>query len=130
MFGLPGETKETIQNTINFAIELDPDMAFFFILTPFPGSAIYNEYKDRLFKVSENWSDFKYVLTDGTIALDSKDFTKDELKGYLIEANRRFFMRAKFLIKQFLKIRSFEELRANLTGAIALFKQMLFIKNK
>lgn len=130
MFGLPGETKETIENTIDFAVELDPDMAFFFILTPFPGSAIYGEYKDKLFNVSENWSDFKYVLTDGTIALESREFTKEELKSYLVEANRRFFMRPKFLAKQLIRIRSFDELKANLTGAITLFKQMRFISPK
>lgn len=128
MFGLPGETHETIENTIRFAIELDPDMAFFFILTPLPGSEIYNTYKGILFDVSSNWEDYKYVLTDGTIALDSREFTKEELKNYLVEANRRFYGRPRYILRQILYIRSKKELISNISGAFTLLKQSLLIK--
>ena len=41
MFGSPGETKETVEETIRFAIKLDPDYAQFSMCTPLPGSALY-----------------------------------------------------------------------------------------
>ena len=42
-FGLPGETKETIKNTIDYALALDPHSVQFSIITPFPGTALFEE---------------------------------------------------------------------------------------
>lgn len=46
MFGLPGETWDTVRKTINFALELDPDSIQFSICTPFPGTE-YFEWADK-----------------------------------------------------------------------------------
>lgn len=56
--GLPGETKETISQTIRKAIELDPFSVQFSIATPFPGTRYYNDLKHRNQIVSNNWEDF------------------------------------------------------------------------
>lgn len=40
-FGLLGETKATIKNTINYALKLDPHSVQFSIVTPFPGTALF-----------------------------------------------------------------------------------------
>ena len=45
MFGLLGETRETIEQTIRFAIELDPDVSKFHIVKPYPGSEFHQELK-------------------------------------------------------------------------------------
>ena len=37
MFGIPGETFEEGLQTIDFAVKLNPDMANFHAITPFPG---------------------------------------------------------------------------------------------
>lgn len=41
VIGLPGETPETIESTIRFAIELSPETAKFNRFTPYPGSELY-----------------------------------------------------------------------------------------
>jgi len=46
MFGLPGETYETMQRTLELAYELDPDSAQFTVATPFPGSRLHKELKE------------------------------------------------------------------------------------
>ena len=38
MLGNPGETTETMDQTIAYAMELDPDLALFNITTPYPGT--------------------------------------------------------------------------------------------
>ena len=58
MFGLPGETKDTIQRTIDFAQELDPDSLQFSITTPFPGSKFFEMLDKRGFIVNKNWQDY------------------------------------------------------------------------
>lgn len=47
VLGLPGENKYTIQRTIQFANTLKLDFAAFNIATPFPGSALYEKYKNK-----------------------------------------------------------------------------------
>lgn len=42
-FGLPGETKKTIKDTIFLACKLDPHSVQFSMVTPFPGTDLYNE---------------------------------------------------------------------------------------
>ena len=46
--GMPGETREQILKTIQFAKELDPDMAKFNVAIPFPGSELWERYKHRV----------------------------------------------------------------------------------
>ena len=41
LFGMPGETRGSIERTINFAIELNPHIALFNVLVPFPGTEVY-----------------------------------------------------------------------------------------
>jgi len=43
MLGLPGDTEETMRQTIEFAAELDLDDAMFSLTTPFPGTRLWAE---------------------------------------------------------------------------------------
>jgi radical SAM superfamily enzyme YgiQ (UPF0313 family) len=43
MLGLPGDTEETMQQTIDLAVELDLDEAMFSLTTPFPGTRLWDE---------------------------------------------------------------------------------------
>lgn len=52
------ETVERIHETIRFAKRLDTNVAQFSILTPYPGTAIYEQVKDRIFKWRSPWSFF------------------------------------------------------------------------
>ncbi|MDP8221751.1 MAG: radical SAM protein [Candidatus Lernaella stagnicola] len=48
MIGLPGETEQSIRQTIDLAISLDTDFAKFNRAIPYPGSCFYTEMHDRL----------------------------------------------------------------------------------
>ena len=47
MIGFPSETEETFKDTMDFIPKLKPDSIVFSIFTPYPGSDIYNECKDK-----------------------------------------------------------------------------------
>ncbi len=47
MLGLPGETEETARRTIDMACSLELTEAMFSLTTPFPGTAMWNDIKDR-----------------------------------------------------------------------------------
>ena len=59
MFGIPGETFEEGLQTIAFAVKLNPDMANFHAITPFPGTYLYDNM-DRFGTVSNELSDYTY----------------------------------------------------------------------
>jgi anaerobic magnesium-protoporphyrin IX monomethyl ester cyclase len=52
------ETAEMIHETIRFAKRLNTNVAQFSILTPYPGTAIYEQVKERIFKWRSPWSFF------------------------------------------------------------------------
>jgi anaerobic magnesium-protoporphyrin IX monomethyl ester cyclase len=52
------ETAGMIHETIRFAKRLNTNVAQFSILTPYPGTAIYEQVKDRIFRWRAPWSFF------------------------------------------------------------------------
>lgn len=57
-FGLPGETPETIMETVEEAIKAAPESAQFSICTPFPGTKFYEDCAAKGWLVSDDWSRF------------------------------------------------------------------------
>ena len=57
-FGLTGETKESMNQTLDFAKGLDVDSVQFSLTTPFPGTRYFNQLKKENRLVSQNWKDF------------------------------------------------------------------------
>ena len=54
MLGVPGETKETLNETLNFIKKLPLDEINVNFYTPFPGSNLYHEVVDEGFKIDFN----------------------------------------------------------------------------
>jgi radical SAM superfamily enzyme YgiQ (UPF0313 family) len=56
--GLPGENKETIEETLRFIDEVRPDSVQCSIATPFPGTEYYEYLKKRSLLASLCWGDY------------------------------------------------------------------------
>ncbi|MCK4809498.1 MAG: radical SAM protein [Candidatus Omnitrophica bacterium] len=56
LFGLEGETKETIRRTIDYSLKLAPDSVQYSILTPFPGTEIFEKLDKEGRITTKNWS--------------------------------------------------------------------------
>ena len=112
MLGLPGETPEKARNTINFAIELNPDYAQFSITTPYPGTELYKTV-DKWGTLNENFDDF-HNWSPVFIPKGYKNM--EELQAMQKEAFRRFYLRPKYIIHRLAKIRSVDDIKRNLKG--------------
>src|SRR5678815_3035382 len=55
MLGGPGETKQTLQETIDFAVRLDPDNAQFAAAVPYPGTEMYEESLRKGYLRATSW---------------------------------------------------------------------------
>ena len=87
ILGFPGETKAELEATIDFASELELDFAEFFIASAFPGSALYEQAKDKGLLMMEKWSDISY----GKPNIKNPDLSPGDVKAYLIKAYRHFY---------------------------------------
>lgn len=96
-FGLPGETKKTIRESINFLLKLDPDSMQISLTTPLPGTLLYEEAKERGWLLTEEWSNYDgscsaVMRTDN---LSKKELEKayrlalEQWKWYQFEKNIR-----------------------------------------
>ncbi|MCW8932309.1 MAG: radical SAM protein [Gammaproteobacteria bacterium] len=86
-FGLPNDTRETIERTIALACELPCDSAQFSIATPYPGTSMYTMYKEKGWITSEKWSDY---VGSTTAVSGTKNLSAEELENFIKDASRRF----------------------------------------
>lgn len=79
MIGSPGETRETIQETIDFCKELNLEPEVIFFVTPYPGTELYSLAKEQNKIVDEE----KYILDLGEqgekIRVNFTNFSDEEL---------------------------------------------------
>ena len=89
------DTAKTIHETIRFAKRLDTNVAQFSILTPFPGTAIYEQVRDRIFRWRGPWSFFD--MQHLVFKHDHLSFI--HLEWLLFKANLLYYTRSKRAIQ-------------------------------
>ena len=96
ILGFPWEKVEDLENTIRFAIELDPDYAQFTVATPYPGTPLYAFAKESNLIVDTNWEHYT------TIKPVMRGFYLDikTIHRYLKKAYYKFYLRAGFLWRE------------------------------
>ena len=85
MIGFPTETWESIQNTIDSAIYLNPDIAVFPVVTPMPFTPIFKDMKDRI----RVWDYSQYNLV--TPIVEPYDMTMEEITQALGKCYMSFY---------------------------------------
>lgn len=116
LFGIPGETFEEGLQTIEFACELDPDVANFHAITPFPGTELY-ENLEKFGTMSNDLSDYTYQ----GIAFTPHTMTRKQVAELRQIAFKRFYSRPRFLLKRLLAIRTVHDIQVALKGLSGLF---------
>jgi radical SAM superfamily enzyme YgiQ (UPF0313 family) len=116
LFGIPGQTFEDGLKTIEFALELDPDIANFHAITPFPGTELYDNI-EKYGTMSEDLSDFTYQGA----AFVPFTMTREQISELRQLALKKFYSRPKFLWRRFLALRSLNDLLAAWQGIKSLF---------
>jgi hypothetical protein len=85
----------TIRETIRFAKRLDTNVAQFSILTPYPGTAIYEQVKDRIFKWRAPWSFFDMQH----LVFKHNHLSFIRLEWLLLKAHLLYYTRSKKAIR-------------------------------
>ena len=91
IIGLPGETVDTIKQTIAFAKALPLDIALFHIAAPYPGTPFFNEVvKNKWFRPGTRWEE---VDMDESTVLDYPNLKAEELEYWQKRAFREWAFR-------------------------------------
>lgn len=85
VMGMPNETVEDMQRTVELAKFFDPDMAFFLAITPWPYADLYRDVKDHI--ATRDYR--KYNLVEPV--LKPVAMTLDEVREQLFHGFREFY---------------------------------------
>jgi len=97
ILGYPGETEDDINKTINFSTKLNSDYCQYSILTPFPGTPIYNELMEKNLIDNEDWHNF--TVLKPIIKYEEMGLSKKMVERKLATAYLKFYTRPKYLLK-------------------------------
>jgi len=81
------DTHESIEELRNFANEVDPDIAFFMILTPFPGTELYESAKRNGWIEDANLAHYDMAHA----IMPTESLTRRELQEEFYECYRSFY---------------------------------------
>ncbi|MCB2172307.1 B12-binding domain-containing radical SAM protein [archaeon] len=87
IIGHPSDSHESIEALRNYADYLDPDIATFFALTPFPGTEIYEDALERGWIEDTNWAHYDMVHA----TMPTKHLTREEVQKELWNCYNSFF---------------------------------------
>ncbi len=123
MIGCPHEkTPEDIEKTLMFAMELSPDYALFGILTPYPGTAIYEQAVEEGIIDPALWDVFvSRPDPDFVPPIWASYFTPAQLEQILGDIYRKFYQRPGYIMGEVLKIRSPRQLWNKIKTATGIF---------
>ncbi len=97
MAGLPGETRETMEETLRLAKRLTPDTAQFFPLMTYPGTTAYDWFVESGLLEAKTYADW---LTDEGLhncVVRTEELTPREIVEFCDRARREFYLRPAYI---------------------------------
>jgi len=104
MYGNEGETRETMQETLEMAKELNCDTAQFYPIMVYPGTRAYNDYKKKGFITAERYS--QWLTDDGlhNCVVSLPEISGKELVDFCDYSRRKFYLRPKYILSKLIQI--------------------------
>ncbi len=124
ILGLPEETKETVNKTIDFSLNLDCDYADFAIATPYLGSKMREEALEC------GWIDKKFeqdIFSDSAQypIMNTDKLSRDEVWALKNKAVRKFFFRPSYIMRRLLKLGSLDDFIVQARIALTFLKSII-----
>lgn len=116
VLGLPGDDLASMHDTVELAVEIEADYASFQLLTPYPGTELWDD-AERLGTFLSRDLD-RYTIWNPVwvpTGLTSAELTHAHQRAY-----RRFYLRPGYVLRRLRAVRSLEDLKRNLRGAASV----------
>lgn len=118
--GTPGDTLESMEKTVKFAIDMKLDYAHFNKFVPLPGTELYRRLIDQGYKF-----DFKRpcsILDHSALLYVPEGISKSDYRKFLDTAFKRFYLRPEYILKRLMSIRTWNEFKGQFSGFISILR--------
>ena len=119
MFGFPYDSRQSIEQTIQFAKKLSPDQVQFSINMCYPGTSLYDYAKENKMLLAQSFKEFD--MTYGPV-VKTMDMEREELKNILARAYREFYFRPQFIFQTILHMGDIDEIKRVLRSLKSLVR--------
>lgn len=116
ILGYPGETRETLEETLELAKEINPIMAFFFIAIPIVGTELYTQAKENNLLLNSDWTGWVQMAEEPMIR--TENLSTNDLMDFRKKAYKSFYFRPKYVWKLAKGIRTKEQVKFYVKGAL------------
>jgi radical SAM superfamily enzyme YgiQ (UPF0313 family) len=126
MVGLPGETRETMQQTLDLAKKLNPDTVQFYPIMVYPGTEAYDWFRERGFIITDDFS--KWLTPSGlhNTVIRTENLSPEELVMFCDHARRAFYLRPIYFMYKLRQMLTHpEEIKRTLKSARTFTKYLL-----
>jgi len=124
--GLPGETSQTLAETLEAAKNLAPDTVQFYPVMVYPGTEAYTWYKERGLIQTTDFS--KWLTPEGlhNTVTSTEDLSSEELVIFCDSARREFYLRPGYIFYKLRQmIRHPREIRRTFKAARTFAKYLI-----
>jgi anaerobic magnesium-protoporphyrin IX monomethyl ester cyclase len=127
IIGFPYETREEIEDTIDYSISSEIDIALFYLLTPFLGTPVHEIFKKENLIPSEPDQIKEFLVAES--ACDTKNFSRKELEEIQRHAYSKFMSaRLNSYIKNPMKILRKISSLEDVSYVLRLFERVVIAK--
>jgi len=102
VFGLLGETKTSLQKTIDFAKKLPLTIAKFDICIPYPGTSYFKCLESQNLIISKDWSKYNVHEIDEPV-YQHPQLSWPIIGSYYKKAFKEFYFRPGYILKRFIR---------------------------
>lgn len=120
MMGLPGETRETAQRTIDFAKRLDPDIITFGVATPHPGTEFYDYVKEKGYFEDYDWSHYD---PNKKPVFSYPEFSSDDIYATMKHGYQSFYLRPSYVLRRMVSIRTPLDVKNNFMNFVGFLRR-------
>ena len=96
--GLPGETKDTMKQTLDLAKQLKPDTVQFYPVMVYPGTEAYDWYKSKGLLITDDFS--KWITPSGlhNTVVKTEHLSPGDMVKFCDDARREFYLRPSYIL--------------------------------
>lgn len=130
MVGNPGETKETMMETLKFSKKLKLDTVQYFPLMVYPGTEAYEWAKCNRYIKTNNYRE--WIKEDGmhSCVFETPELSADDMVEFCNYARKKFYLRPKYLMYKAGQCLTSKEDLVRTFKAFKTFRKYLFKKGK
>ena len=130
MVGNPGETKETMMETLNFSMSLHMDTVQFFPLMVYPGTEAFDWGKRNNYIAANSYDE--WLTPDGmhNCVLSTSELSSKELVDFCNYARKKFYLRPKYMLMKLGECLTSKDDLIRTAKSFNTFKKYLFKREK